>query len=51
MNPKSLMLLLVLTAVLSLSLTACNTLEGAGRDIQSAGRAIENAVDDDDDDN
>lgn len=28
-----------------LSVAGCNTIQGAGRDIQSAGRAIENAVD------
>lgn len=29
----------------SLALAACNTVEGAGRDVQSAGQAIEDAGD------
>lgn len=29
----------------SLALGACNTIEGAGRDIQSAGEAVEDAAD------
>lgn len=29
----------------SLVLAACNTVEGAGRDVQSAGQAIENSAD------
>ncbi len=33
-------------AVFGLSLTACNTVEGAGEDIQDAGDAIEDAADD-----
>jgi predicted small secreted protein len=37
----------VLLAGLSLlSLTACNTIQGAGRDITRAGEVIEDAVDD-----
>jgi predicted small secreted protein len=28
-----------------LLVTACNTVEGAGRDVQSAGKAVENAAD------
>jgi predicted small secreted protein len=28
-----------------LTMTACNTVEGAGRDIQSAGDAVEDAAD------
>lgn len=38
----------ILTALLltgSLMVAACNTVEGAGRDVQSAGKAVENAVD------
>ncbi len=31
-------------ATLSLSLTACETLEGAGRDIEKGGEAIQDAV-------
>ena len=29
----------------SLMVSACNTVEGAGRDVQSAGQAVENAAD------
>lgn len=29
----------------ALLLSACNTIEGAGRDIQSAGEAVEDAAD------
>lgn len=29
----------------SLMLAACNTVEGAGRDVQSAGQAVEDAAD------
>lgn len=29
----------------SLMLAACNTVEGAGRDVQSAGKAVEDAAD------
>jgi entericidin B len=32
--------LFVLMSLLSLALTACNTVEGAGRDVSSAGRSI-----------
>ncbi|GAB4200870.1 MAG: hypothetical protein Tsb002_37230 [Wenzhouxiangellaceae bacterium] len=46
MKRHSLMLLLVLLA--GFTLAACNTIEGAGKDIKSAGRAIEEAADDDD---
>lgn len=38
----------ILTALLltgSLMVAACNTVEGAGRDVQSAGKAVENAAD------
>lgn len=33
-------------AVLVFSLTACNTIEGAGQDIKSTGKAIEKTADD-----
>jgi predicted small secreted protein len=29
----------------ALAVSACNTVEGAGRDAQSAGKAVENAAD------
>jgi predicted small secreted protein len=32
--------LFVLVSLLSLTLTACNTIEGAGRDVSAAGREI-----------
>ena len=39
----------LMAAALALSLlplaTACNTVEGAGRDVQSAGKAVEDAAD------
>jgi len=37
----------ILTALLltgSLMVAACNTVEGAGKDVQSAGQAVENAA-------
>jgi predicted small secreted protein len=38
---------LAVFAVLSVStLSACNTIEGAGKDIKSTGKAIEDAADD-----
>lgn len=43
MNTKMLTLLTVAAATLSLS--ACNTVEGAGQDIQQGGRSIEKAAD------
>ena len=42
--------LLVLILFFSFNLTACNTIKGAGQDIKSAGKAIEEAASDDDDD-
>ncbi len=41
------LILLALTGA-SLSLAACNTVEGAGRDIQGLGEAVEDAADGDD---
>jgi len=32
--------LFVLMSLLSLSLTACNTVEGAGKDVSAAGRGV-----------
>ncbi len=48
MTFKNLILMLFL-AMLAGSITACNTIEGAGKDIKSAGGAIEDAADDEDD--
>lgn len=36
-------LIIILALVLGVSLSACNTVEGIGEDLQSAGRAIEKA--------
>ncbi|SCW40350.1 Predicted small secreted protein [Sphingobium faniae] len=40
---KKILVALLLTG--SLMVAACNTVEGAGRDVQSAGEAVENAAD------
>lgn len=40
---KKLMMMLVLAGGVALS--ACNTVEGAGRDVQSVGNAVEDAAD------
>ena len=40
---KKILAALLLTG--SLMIAACNTVEGAGRDVQSAGKAVENAAD------
>lgn len=48
MNGQKWMIFLLLAGLMSV-LTACNTIEGAGRDIKSAGEAIEKAADRDDD--
>lgn len=37
-------LTLISLAVIGLSLTACETMEGAGRDIQNAGESVEEAA-------
>ena len=37
-------LTLVSLAILSLGLSACETMEGAGRDIQNAGQSVEEAA-------
>ncbi len=40
---KKLMMVLMLSG--GVALAACNTVEGAGRDVQSVGNAIENVAD------
>jgi len=40
------MALIAGAAVLAMALSACNTVEGAGRDIKSTGKAIEKSADD-----
>ncbi len=37
--------ILLITALASLTLMACNTVEGLGKDIKSAGDTIEDAAD------
>ena len=37
--------MLALTLIAILALTACNTFRGVGRDVESAGRGIEGAAD------
>jgi predicted small secreted protein len=44
MYTNSRVLLLLSLAVIGLGLSACNTVEGAGRDIGNAGEAIEDAA-------
>lgn len=39
-------LLTMLLGVFALSLSACNTVEGAGKDVKAAGTAVEHAADD-----
>ena len=37
-------MLIVLLAMFSVSLTACNTVSGAGKDVKATGQAVENAA-------
>ena len=39
-------LLIALLGMSVLSLTACNTVEGAGKDVKATGQAVENAAKD-----
>jgi len=39
-------MLTLIALLLAIGTTACNTVEGAGQDIQAAGNAIEDAADD-----
>ncbi|MCA9300657.1 MAG: entericidin A/B family lipoprotein [Phycisphaerales bacterium] len=41
---------MLLLACFGMTLSACNTVEGFGKDIQAAGSAIDDAASDDDDD-
>lgn len=36
----------ILLAAIALTLAACNTVSGVGRDVQAAGRAVAGAADD-----
>ena len=38
-------LMIIAAALASMSVAACNTVEGAGKDISSAGSAVQNAAD------
>lgn len=38
--------LLILTAASVLSIAACNTVQGAGKDVSSAGRAVSDTAED-----
>jgi entericidin B len=38
-------LMIVMLAILSLSLSACNTIGGAGKDVKATGAAVEKAAD------
>jgi entericidin B len=42
--PKRLVALALLAGMI-VSVTACNTVEGAGKDVKATGQAIENAAD------
>ena len=39
-------IIILLAAVASVSVAACNTVSGAGRDVSSAGRAVTNTAND-----
>lgn len=49
MNKQKLFLAALLALLMGVT-TACNTIQGVGRDIESAGGAIEDAADGDNDD-
>jgi predicted small secreted protein len=38
-------LIVVILGLFAMSLSACNTIEGAGRDVKATGAAVENAAD------
>ncbi len=38
-------MMIVLLGMLGVSLTACNTVEGAGKDVKATGAAVEKAAD------
>jgi entericidin B len=40
------MLLIALLGVFAISLSACNTIEGAGKDVKATGQAVENVAND-----
>jgi entericidin B len=45
-NLKSLLNSLLLVGILALGLSACATIEGAGKDIESAGEVVQDAAND-----
>lgn len=44
MNKAKMLLAILLSTVSVFAITACNTMEGAGRDIERAGQEIEEAA-------
>lgn len=46
-DARKLLLAFVLAGLSVLALSACNTVEGAGEDVESAGEAIQDSADDD----
>jgi predicted small secreted protein len=46
-NPRKLLLGLALAGLSAVALSACNTMEGAGKDVESAGEAIQDGADND----
>ena len=46
MNTSNLMSMSVLALLLAIGATACNTVEGAGEDIESVGEAIDETAED-----
>jgi predicted small secreted protein len=40
------MLILLAAAAASMAIAACNTVEGAGKDVSAAGHAVSNTADD-----
>lgn len=45
-EPMKMLAWLVVLATGASALTACNTIEGAGKDVSATGRAIQNTADD-----
>lgn len=44
MQPKSYLVILALIVCATFSLGACNTLEGAGRDVENVGEAVQDVA-------
>jgi entericidin B len=45
-EPTMKTLLIALLGVFAISLSACNTIEGAGKDVKATGQAVENVAND-----